>query len=76
VKEYLANTQNVVHEDVVAEQVNAAHQAVFGGAPAELNEQEKTFLVKEKPQDSPLGEMGDLPPNDFLVQDEDTELPF
>ena len=65
-------------EEVVAEQVDAAHQAVFGGSPATLTEQEKTFLVKEKPQDAPLNEMGELPMETSFVDDsvDPDDLPF
>ncbi len=59
-------------------QVDAAHQAVFGGSPATLTEQEKTFLVKEKPQDAPLQEMGELPMETSFVDDsvDPDDLPF
>lgn len=78
-KAYFAETQTISEEDTnhaMENRVNEAHANVHSGAPAELNEQEKTFLVKEKPQDAPLGEMGELPMESSFVEDEDTELPF
>jgi hypothetical protein len=80
-KEYFVQTQAISEEDTnhaMENRVNEAHANVHNTAPATLTEQEKTFLVKEKPQDAPLQEMGELPMETSFVDDsvDPDDLPF